>query len=298
MFRLYDARTGRAEQMAVPRGGLLRMFAGGPPPRRPPHIGEFRSLLVADLILRNAEHRHGLVVWMVLVVPGELRDPAGDEAERAYGDGFRADAATLNLRPAELTGGHSAEARSGVTEVIAAGRILIETRSTGPGPRPAAAELPEPVQPRVTWVGAGRVLFEGREMAGPAPEGTAQPVRLADLAERGLDPLALRLAYLSGCYREQTDLTWESLSDAGRELGRWRERVAEWAESPSRPMCADVTARVAAAFDDDLDTPAALRALRELEQDPEIPPGSKFESFVHADQLLGLDLPRDIGRSR
>jgi cysteinyl-tRNA synthetase len=59
-----------------------------------------------------------------------------------------------------------------------------------------------------------------------------------------------------------------------------------------------VTAQVAAAFDGDLDTPAALRALRGLEQDPQIPPGSKFESFLHADQLLALDLPREIGRPR
>jgi cysteinyl-tRNA synthetase len=51
-----------------------------------------------------------------------------------------------------------------------------------------------------------------------------------------------------------------------------------------------------AAFDDDLDTPAALRVLRSLEKDSEIPPGSKFETFAYADHLLGLDLARDIGR--
>ena len=51
------------------------------------------------------------------------------------------------------------------------------------------------------------------------------------------------------------------------------------------------------AFDDDLDTPAALRVLRALEKDSEVPPGAKFETFVYADQLLGLDLARDIGRA-
>ncbi len=39
-----------------------------------------------------------------------------------------------------------------------------------------------------------------------------------------------------------------------------------------------------------------MAALRSLEKDPEIPPGSKFETFVHADQVLGLDLAADIGR--
>jgi cysteinyl-tRNA synthetase len=57
-----------------------------------------------------------------------------------------------------------------------------------------------------------------------------------------------------------------------------------------------VAAQIAAAFDDDLDTPAALRSLRQLDEDQDVPPGSKFESFAHADQLLGLDLARDVGR--
>jgi cysteinyl-tRNA synthetase len=61
-------------------------------------------------------------------------------------------------------------------------------------------------------------------------------------------------------------------------------------------MCAEYVGDFAAAFDDDLDTPAALRVLRNLEKDGEIPPGSKFETFAHADHLLGLDLARDIGR--
>jgi cysteinyl-tRNA synthetase len=121
-------------------------------------------------------------------------------------------------------------------------------------------------------------------------------VSLSDLADRGLDPLAVRLALMSRHHGEQADLTWDVLADADQTLHRWRALVAEWAESPSRPMCAEVTAQVAAAFDGDLDTPAALRALRGLEQDPQIPPGSKFESFLHADQLLALDLPREIGR--
>src|SRR5262249_14351115 len=75
-----------------------------------------------------------------------------------------------------------------------------------------------------------------------------------------------------------------------------RDRVAEWADSPSKPMCAEYTATITGALDDDLDTPAALRALRELEKDGEIPAGSKFETFAHADQVLALDLARDIGR--
>ncbi|HEY8045308.1 MAG TPA: cysteine--tRNA ligase [Streptosporangiaceae bacterium] len=142
------------------------------------------------------------------------------------------------------------------------------------------------------WVHGEHLLFEGRKMA----KSTGNVVLLADLTARGLDPLALRLAFLDHRYRQQLNLTWAVLESADRTVRRWRERVAEWARSPSQAMCAQYVSEFNAAFDDDLDTPAALRVLRSLEKDSEIPPGSKFEMFAHADQLLGLDLARDIGR--
>ena len=143
------------------------------------------------------------------------------------------------------------------------------------------------------WVHGEHLLFEGRKMA----KSTGNVVLLADLTERGLDPLALRLAFLEQRYRQQMNLTWDSLAGADRTVRRWRERVAEWARSPSKAMCAQYVGEFTAAFDDDLDTPAAVRVLRALEKDGEIPPGSKFETFAHADRLLGLDLARDIGRA-
>jgi cysteinyl-tRNA synthetase len=230
-------------------------------------------LLVADLILRNAEHRHGLTVVACLVVSGAGNDepPAGD-------------ATALNIRPAERTMPAPQSAGPGIGAVSPV-EIILEARL-----RPATDQATV----RRT-VGVGPVMFAGRDAGGRAPH--EEPVvSLSDLADRGLDPLAVRLALMSRHHGEQADLTWDVLADADQTLHRWRALVAEWAESPSRPMCAEVTAQVAAAFDGDLDTPAALRALRGLEQDPQIPPGSKFESFLHADQLLALDLPREIGR--
>jgi len=142
------------------------------------------------------------------------------------------------------------------------------------------------------WAHGGHVLFDGRKMAKSA----GNVVRLSDIADRGLDPLALRLTLLEHRYRQQLNLTWETLAAAGATVRRWRARVAQWARSPSKPMCAGYVRDVNEAFDDDLDTPAALRALRGLEADAAVSPGSKFETFAHVDQLLGLDLARDVGR--
>jgi cysteinyl-tRNA synthetase len=142
------------------------------------------------------------------------------------------------------------------------------------------------------WVHGEHVLFEGRKMSKSA----GNVVLVADLVARGLDPLAARLAFLEHRHRQQLNLTWETLEAADGTLRRWRERVAGWATEPSRPMCAEYSARIFGALDDDLDTPAALRALRELARDEDIPAGSKFETFAAADRVLGLDLVRDVGR--
>jgi cysteinyl-tRNA synthetase len=144
------------------------------------------------------------------------------------------------------------------------------------------------------WVHGEHVLFEGRKMA----KSTGNVVLLSDLAARGLDPLAARLAFLEHRYRQQMNLTWDTLTAADATVRRWRDQVADWANEPSRPMCAEYSSRIAAALDDDLDTPAALRVLRELAKDREIPAGSKFETFASADRVLGLDLVSLVGKPR
>jgi cysteinyl-tRNA synthetase len=142
------------------------------------------------------------------------------------------------------------------------------------------------------WAHGEHLLFEGRKMA----KSTQNVVLVSDLTGRGIDPLALRLAFLEHRYRQQMNLSWDTLEAADKTLRRWRERVAHWARSPSAAMPRSYAGAVTAAFDDDLDTPAGLRALRALERDESVPPGARFEAFAHLDQLLGLDLARDIGK--
>ncbi len=141
------------------------------------------------------------------------------------------------------------------------------------------------------WVHGEHLLFEGRKMA----KSTQNVVLLGDLPARGLDPLALRLAFLEHRYRQQVSLSWEVLQAADATLRRWRQRVAEWARSPSQSLAGEAR-EFTEAFEADLDTPAALRVLRRLERGSGVAPGAKFETFAYADQLLGLDLARDVGR--
>ena len=144
------------------------------------------------------------------------------------------------------------------------------------------------------WVHAEHLLFEGRKMSKSA----GNVVLVTDVCARGLDPLSLRLAFLQHRYRQQMNLTWDAIEAADATITRWRTRVAEWATEPSEPLHEPTRTAMRAAFADDLDTPTAIIALRSLERDPQVRPGSKFETFAEADRLLGLDLARDIGRAR
>ena len=143
------------------------------------------------------------------------------------------------------------------------------------------------------WVHGEHLLFEGRKMA----KSTGNVVLVSDVVERGFDPLALRLAFLSSRYRQQANLSWDAIAAAQKTLDRWRASVAAWAEEPSEPMSAQVQEEVLEAFSDDLDTPRALQVLRAFEKDPGPSAGCRFETFVWADRLLGLDLAREVGKA-
>ncbi len=92
-------------------------------------------------------------------------------------------------------------------------------------------------------------------------------------------------------------LTAEALARADADLRAWRWQVAGWATQPSEPISPAYRARVYAAFDDDLDVPAALAVLAELAADDGVAQGARFETFAHLDQLLGLDLAREVGHA-
>ena len=141
------------------------------------------------------------------------------------------------------------------------------------------------------WVHGEHLLFEGRKMSKSA----GNVVLVQHLAERGLDPLALRLAFLSHRHRQQMNLTWEVLAGADATIRRWRERVAAWATGPSAPMPAEARERFLACIGDDLDLPRALQVVRDVERDPSLPDGARMEFLLFADRVLGLDLAREIG---
>jgi cysteinyl-tRNA synthetase len=134
------------------------------------------------------------------------------------------------------------------------------------------------------WVHGEHLLFEGRKMA----KSSGNVVLLKDLVERGFDPLSLRLCLLENRYRSQMDLTWDSIAAANATLKRWRRSGFGKATNyqPDHPTLD--------ALNNDLDTPRVIQRLRNVEKDAKLTDSEKAEVFTFADQVLALDLGRDL----
>jgi hypothetical protein len=270
VLRLLDARTGRYAEVRPTRLGLLRVCAQVPGASGGPDLAGLRIPLVADLLARTAELRD-------LQVLTALASGGRDTAPWAV---FERAADALNIHPPAVRTGPG-EARSSL-----GGPVDVHLVSHD-------AEVDDDVSGIVVRVGPVADAL-GESVAGALAESVTGSLDQSAAAD-GRDPLAVRLALLAFPYHRPADLTEGTLADAGQRLGHWRRRVAEWAESPSRPAPARTTDQVRAAFDE-LDTASVLTALRDLEPDAAVPAGAKFEAFAYADRILGLDLVRDIGR--
>jgi cysteinyl-tRNA synthetase len=134
------------------------------------------------------------------------------------------------------------------------------------------------------WVHGEHLLFEGRKMA----KSSGNVVLLKDLVERGYDPLSLRFCLLENRYRSQMDLTWDSIAAANATLKRWRRSGFGKASNygPDQPTIE--------ALNNDLDTPRVMQRLRSIEKDAKLSDAEKARVFTFADQVLGLDLGRDL----
>ena len=132
------------------------------------------------------------------------------------------------------------------------------------------------------WIHGEHLLFEGKKMA----KSSGNVILVSDIASKGFDPLALRLALMENRYRSQIDMTWQAISAADSRVERWRRALTQWGESNEMKFDEEIHSHIM----NDLDTSKALLRLRAIEKDPAIGAQDKRAIFLYADQVLGLDL--------
>jgi L-cysteine:1D-myo-inositol 2-amino-2-deoxy-alpha-D-glucopyranoside ligase len=99
----------------------------------------------------------------------------------------------------------------------------------------------------------GMIGLDGEKMS----KSRGNLVFVSKLRAEGVDPAAIRLALLSGHYREDRPWTADLLAQAEARLARWRQAVA----LDAGPSAEDLVLRLRTHLADDLDTPSALAAV-------------------------------------
>ncbi|GAA1172423.1 cysteine--1-D-myo-inosityl 2-amino-2-deoxy-alpha-D-glucopyranoside ligase [Pseudonocardia alaniniphila] len=100
---------------------------------------------------------------------------------------------------------------------------------------------------------SGMIGLDGEKMS----KSRGNLVFVSKLRAEGVDPAAIRLALLSGHYREDRPWTADLLAQAEARLARWRQAAA----LDAGPSAEDLVLRLRTHLADDLDTPAALAAV-------------------------------------
>ena len=104
-IRLHDTLTGDLQALDPLEAGHVRIYSCGPTVYGPAHVGNFRSFLFADVLVRYLRWRGYRVTWVMnltdvddKIIRGAAAEGIGIEALAArHIEGFLADAATLRM---------------------------------------------------------------------------------------------------------------------------------------------------------------------------------------------------------
>ncbi|MBV9450625.1 MAG: hypothetical protein JO345_32520 [Streptosporangiaceae bacterium] len=271
MVRLLDARDGSMAEVRSAVPGLLRICAHlpRPEPGDAGDITDLRVLLVADLLTRAGEMSH-LQALVAQHFSGQHF--SGQPFSARHSSGQPASRAGILAGHLAALGMHAPAAQAPCREAHVALGGPVDVHLVRDG-----ASAPDDVTGLRVSIGAARF-------------GTS-----AEAGQHDHEPLALRLVLLSSPYHQPVQVSQDRLADAAGTLREWRVSVARWAELPSRRVPPDITEAIRRAFRD-LDTPSALGLLRTLALDTGMAEGAKFETFVYADRVLGLEFASRIGQ--
>jgi len=143
------------------------------------------------------------------------------------------------------------------------------------------------------WVHTTFLMVDGKKMS----KSLGNFYTVADILEKGYDPIALRYLYLTTHYRKQMNFTWDSLDAAQNALYKLREVTSSLKNEKERNVLSeekmekveDYRVRFDNAVSDDLNTPEALAVVWEVVKS-NIPSTDKYDLIMSFDEVLGLDL--------
>jgi cysteinyl-tRNA synthetase len=120
-------------------------------------------------------------------------------------------------------------------------------------------------------------------------------IRVADLPDKGFEPLAFRYLALTAHYRSKLDFTEHAMQAATSALRRLRRAVAEGDSDGTdvdlaAPPMSEYRARFVEAISDDLGLPTAVAVAHAAEKAEDLTPPQRRALLLDFDRVLGLSL--------
>lgn len=142
------------------------------------------------------------------------------------------------------------------------------------------------------WVHHAFLMVQGKKMS----KSLDNFYTIADILNKGYDPLALRYLYLGTHYKKPMNFTWESLESASRGLRNLKSQVSNLKSTVRTTLSEEKNIKVGEyqdlyrdALNDDLNTSKALAVLFEVLKS-NIPSEDKYDLVLSFDEVLGLKL--------
>jgi len=143
------------------------------------------------------------------------------------------------------------------------------------------------------WMHSEFLLVDGHKMS----KSFANTYTIADIEERGFNPLAFRYLTLNTHYRQKQNFTWESLEAAQHALERMQTIARSLFTEKNIELPPNLKEDISSTWQDDLNMSLLLAKTWELLKNNTLDPQTKKAVLVYADLVLGLTLfapPEDI----
>jgi cysteinyl-tRNA synthetase len=116
---------------------------------------------------------------------------------------------------------------------------------------------------------------------------------VADIEERGFEPLVLRYFYMTAHYRTKLNFTWDALSASQAALKKLYMMIGDYSAEGGSVDVAYLE-RFEEFVDDDLNMPKVIALVWDLLKS-EVPEASKVVTLLKFDEVLGLDMENYVG---
>lgn len=149
------------------------------------------------------------------------------------------------------------------------------------------------IPPAKYWLHTAFLMVDGRKMS----KSLGNFYTVADIEEKGFDPISLRYLYLGAHYRDPLNFTWDSLTASQNALNKLKSLISSLKSQTERTVLSEEKEKkidmfrndFVMAISNDLNTPKALAVLWSM-LGSNIPSQDKYDLAISFDEILGLKL--------